>query len=244
VTDPGDVVGLLEASIDDLAHGLAADEPEWFEDRLAEFLGESRPGWAPSDDDVREASLWLLFDCPLPDGRSPIERLAARSGGRAGELLARSELRAWLLEGRTDGETFTALCPLGSGRARLEHVRPAAGDPRPGALLVGRSVPTGPQRWTLLARPRLVPTVAAPAFSALLASLEAPVGEFWRVHGGVLARTAMSLSSVASPGSSPNRAQDPDPGTRARAPRGTARRQELALERIASVLRRSRGRAA
>jgi hypothetical protein len=83
-----------------------------------------------------------------------------------------------------------ALCPLGTGRARLETSRSPEGGLPPGAFIVARSVPLGPHRWALLGRAPVVPREVVADFDALLATLEAPRGEFWRVHGGVLARAA------------------------------------------------------
>jgi hypothetical protein len=57
-------------------------------------------------------------------------------------------------------------------------------------MLVARSVPIGPGRWGLLGRAPIVDRAAVADFDALLALLDSPRGEFWRVHGGVLARAA------------------------------------------------------
>lgn len=90
-----------------------------------------------------------------------------------------------------------ALLPLaragpraGCERARLELAREPVGVIRRGAFVVARSVPLGPQRWALLGRPVVVEPSVAADFETLLAALEAPLGEFWRVHGGVLAHAA------------------------------------------------------
>jgi hypothetical protein len=242
VADPLDVAHQLDAVIGGLACDLHSTDPDWFAERLAEFGCERAGAARPEDEGVREACMWFLFDCPLADGRSPVERFAARSGGRSAELLLRSELRVWRVQTVFRAGLYGVLCPLGSGLARVEPARPPIGEPRAGALLVGRSVPLGPQRWALAGRGRIVDGVAAPAFDALLASLEAPAGEFWRVHGGVLARAACSVAAQAAQAAhAPAPAAGAEAGGRAR--RGELR-EELTLERIATALRRSRRRAA
>jgi hypothetical protein len=143
-----------------------------------------------------DAELSFLLDCPLDSGDTPLQRIRERASVRAVELLARSELRAWRIEsvdgmgGGGGGGVLDALCPLGTGRARLETVRSPVGSVTPGAILVARSVPIGPRRWGLLGRAPVVDRAAHGDFDALLAVLGSPRGEFWRVHGGVLARAA------------------------------------------------------
>jgi hypothetical protein len=183
----------LEAAVDWIGELAWASDREWCLDRLAELYEGGIDAFGPSgpdDDELRDAHLWFLLDCPLGDGQTPLWRVRQRVPDRAVELLSRSELRAWRIESAESDVALTALCPLGSGRARLELARPPVGDPRPGAFVVARSVPLGPQRWVLLGRVPVVERGAAAEFEALLASMGAPRGEFWRVHGAVLARAA------------------------------------------------------
>jgi hypothetical protein len=186
------IVGQLEEIVADLGEAMWEREPDSCAARFAEFYdgGLDAFGWAgPSSEELLEAFLWFLFDCPLPDGQTPLGSMSGRSRGHADELLARSELRAWRVESVAPGGVIQALCPLGGGRGRLELPREPLGELRPGALIVARSVPLGPERWTLLGRLPVVDPSVQTEFEELLASLEAPRGEVWRVHGGVLART-------------------------------------------------------
>jgi hypothetical protein len=157
---------------------------------LGRELWERVPDWCRefSDDDVAP---WCFLDCPLPDGGTPLWRLQQQRSERAVELLARSEVRAWLLESVPVSPPLTASCPRGGGRARLELPDRPLAELGPGAFAVARSVPLGPARWLLLGPVSVVGAAAAAAFERLIASLDAPPGEFWRVHGGVLARAAL-----------------------------------------------------
>ena len=113
---------------------------------------------------------------------------------RLEELLARAQLRAWIIESGDDGSSvLTAQCPLGEGRALLACARPPISDPRAGAFLVARSLPFGARRYLLVGRPLIVAGAGASRLSALIGSLRAPRGEFWHVHGAVVARAARSL---------------------------------------------------
>ncbi len=188
-----DLIAELEATVAALGEHTRLAEPDWCLDRFAEFYDGGIAAFGndgPSPEEALEAYLWFVHDCPLPTGETPLWRLRQRSPGRAVELLARSELRAWRLESVADACNLTALCPLGTGRVRLEAARSPAGQLGPGAIVVARSVPLGPERWALLGRAPVVEASVAAEFQALLASLHAPRGEFWRVHGGVLARAA------------------------------------------------------
>jgi hypothetical protein len=187
------LVGELEAAVRSLGELVGEVDPSWYDARFGEFYDGGLSGFGGRGPGVQarlDAELWFLLDCPLESGEWPLQRIRARAGGRALELLARSELRAWRIESVDGGGVLGALCPLGTGRARLETVRPPLGDVRPGAFVVARSVPIGPGRWALLGRAPVVDREAAGDFDALLAVLGAPRGEFWRVHGGVLARAA------------------------------------------------------
>jgi hypothetical protein len=187
------LVSELERTVRALGDETWAAEPEWCLDRVAEFYDGGIDAFGPSGpdaDELLDAQLWFLLDCPLPDGDSPLWRLGRDEPGRAVELLARSELRAWRVESIDGAGLISALCPLGAGRARLELARPPVGALCRGSFLVARSVPLGPQRWTLLGRAAVVERDAAADFEALLAVLDAPLGELWRVHGGVLGRAA------------------------------------------------------
>jgi SEC-C motif len=186
------LVGELEDAVMDLGRTTWSREPGWCADRFAEFYagGLSAFGLAgPEPEELMEALLWFLFDCPLDHGDTPLERLR-HSGGRLEEQLARSELRAWRIEAVDADGGITAACPFGTAHGRLETARDPLGGPRPGALLVARSLPLGPERWVLLGRAPVVEPSVQAEFEGLLGSLNAPAAEIWRVHGGVLARAA------------------------------------------------------
>ena len=105
-------------------------------------------------------------------------------------LLGRGEVRAWRVAS-VDGPGLLAVdCPLGAGPASValasEPERPVV----PGAFVIGRSMPVGPRRWVLLGRSSVVSGLPAVRFEQLLHSLRAPRGEFWRVHGTVVAQAA------------------------------------------------------
>jgi hypothetical protein len=184
----------LEATVLELGRAVWREHPDWYWARFGEFYdgGVDAFGRGGPDLDVRlDAELWFLLDCPLDDeGATPLHRIRQRANGRAVELLTRSELRAWRIESVDGAGELAALCPLGSGRARLETARRPLGELRPGAILVARSVPIGPGRWALLGRAPVVDRSATADFDALFSVLGSPRGEFWRVHGGVLARAA------------------------------------------------------
>jgi SEC-C motif len=189
----GRLVPELEATVQDLGRETWAREPGWCAERFAEFYGAGPVAFGlvgPSEEELLDARLWFLLDCPLPEGRTPLWARRESVAGRAVELLARSELRAWRIESVGESGLLTGLCPRGTGRARLETIRPPLGDLRPGAMVVARSVPLGPERWALLGRIPVVELSVAADFDWLLASLDAPPGEFWRVHGGVLSHAA------------------------------------------------------
>ncbi len=109
-------------------------------------------------------------------------------------LLDRSELRAWRIEGEGPQPgapgPLAAHCPLGSGPVLLASRRSLPAGIAPGAYVVARSLPVGPGRWVLLGRIAIVAPGRASRFEQLLRSLRAPRGEFWRVHGGVVAQAA------------------------------------------------------
>ncbi len=105
-------------------------------------------------------------------------------------LLGRAELRAWRIETSDAPGFWHGRCPLGSGQALIGWTRPPVGVPEPGALLVARSLPVGPERYLLLGRAAVVAVERASGFERLVRSLRAPRGEFWRVHGAVIARAA------------------------------------------------------
>jgi hypothetical protein len=168
-------------------------EPDWCLNQLSEFYDggiEALGPLGPTAPELLEAQLWYLMDCPLPSGETPLWRARREQSNRAVELLSRSELRAWRIEAVDSPRRLTADCPLGTGRARLELSRDPAGEARAGAVIVARSVPIGPERWALLGGAPIIEPEATPAFERLLASLDAPRGELWRVHGGMLVRAA------------------------------------------------------
>ena len=179
----------------ELGRAVRDRDPDWYLARFAEFYDggiEAFGRAGPGADLCLDAHLWFLLDCPLDSADTPLHGIRQRATGRAAELLARSELRAWRIVSIDDAGMLGALCPLGTGRAQLDTVRRPLGDLRTGAILVARSVPIGPRRWALLGRAPVVDRAAVADFEALLAELGAPRGEFWRVHGGVLARAALA----------------------------------------------------
>ena len=174
----------LELAIEELARDTWARDADWCAARMAEFYGHDSSGAEPYG---READLWFLLDCPLPDGQTPIWRMRQERAERAVELLARSEFRAWRIEAPP-----LAVCAHRRDRVRLERRQAGL---EPGAIAVGRSIPLGPQRWLLLGHVSSIGERDAPAFERMIGSLHAPAGEFWRVHGGVLARAALQWPS-------------------------------------------------
>lgn len=121
------------------------------------------------------------------------------SATRLSELLSRAQLRAWEVETADGCPVLSALCPLGDGRALLAYARVPQTAPTPGALVVARSVPFGPRRYLLVGRPIVVAGAAAGGLRALIGSLRAPRGEYWHVHGAVIARAAHAMTRA--PGS-------------------------------------------
>jgi hypothetical protein len=184
----------LEATVLEVGRAVWLEHPDWYRARFGEFYDGGVDGFGRGGPDLEarlDAELWFLLDCPLDgSGETPLHGIRQRASGRAVELLARSELRAWRIESVDGAGVLGALCPLGSGRARLETARRPFGELRPGAIVVARSVPIGPGRWALLGRAPVVDRDASADFDALFAVLDSPRGEFWRVHGGVLAGAA------------------------------------------------------
>lgn len=123
---------------------------------------------------------------------SPVGRLGVSGWDveRLRALLPRAELRAWCVETSDAPGLWHGRCPLGSGSALLGWSRSPRRAVAAGAFVVGRSLPVGPGRWVLLGRPAVVGVERAAGFERLVRSLRAPRGEFWRVHGGVIARAA------------------------------------------------------
>jgi hypothetical protein len=186
-----DRIAALEHTARELGVALWAADRDWCLDRVAEFYeGGADALDELSPDQLLAAQLWFLLDCPLLDGETPLWRLGREAPGRAVELLGRSELRAWRVEAVGGSASLGALCPLGTGPALLQLCSEPVGELVRGAFVVGRSVPLGPQRWLLLGGAVVVDRGAAPDFEALIATLDAPRGELWRVHGGVLGRAA------------------------------------------------------
>jgi hypothetical protein len=183
----------MERTVKLLGDEIWSSEPDWCLDRLAEFYEGGLEAFGPAGpdaDELHRAQLWFLLDCPLPDGDTPLWRLGRELTDRHVELLSRSELRAWRVLEMHDDHRLTGLCPLGGGRSRLELSRQPIGELERGCFIVGRSVPLGPERWVLIGTTTVVERSVAADFEALLARLDAPRGEVWRVHGGVLARAA------------------------------------------------------
>jgi hypothetical protein len=141
--------------------------------------------------ELREPAARLCGEHWVPDREWCAERLS--------ELLSRAEPRAWIAEAADEMRVLTARCPLGSGRALLVCAREPDPPPAAGAFLVGLSVPFGPRRYMLMGRPAVVPAAATAHFGALVASLRAPRGEFWRVHGAVLLAAARELGGERRP---------------------------------------------
>ena len=122
------------------------------------------------------------------------------SSARLSVLLSRAELRAWRVESVDAPGLVAGRCPLGSGRATLAFAREPRGVPVPGCFVVSRALPVGPGQWLLLGRASIVAGAAAVGeFERLLESLRAPRGEFWRVHGRVLARAARAAAVPSAP---------------------------------------------
>jgi hypothetical protein len=184
------MVPQLERLVEDIGDETRQREPEWFEARLAEFYdgGPDAFGFVgPTREELIAAELWFLLDCPLPSGDTPLALRRREDPAPGTELLARSELRAWRVESLASGTGFGGICALGTGRGRVEVVSESAGEIRRGSIVVGRAVPLGPERWAIVGRARVVDRLVAAEFDALLASLNAPRGEEWRVHGGLVA---------------------------------------------------------
>jgi hypothetical protein len=127
------------------------------------------------------------------DGWKPDREWCA---ARLRELLSRAELRAWRVEQADEPGVLLAGCPLEGGRALLAYARAPNGTPVPGAFVVGRSVPFGPRRYLLIGRATVVAHRHTTDFAALLGSLRAPRGEFWGVHGAVIARAARAWAAT------------------------------------------------
>jgi hypothetical protein len=183
----------LEEVVQRLGQDTLAQHPDWYHARFAEIYDGGVEAFGPLGPDRLQrlgAELWFLLDCPLPDVHSPLWRMLAHHTARAGELLARSELRVWRIATVPDAASVGAECPRTGAPVRLDFVRAPKGEPAPGAFVVARSVPLGPERWALLGPASIVESGAETEFVALLSSLEAPRGEFWRVHGGVLSRAS------------------------------------------------------
>jgi hypothetical protein len=131
-----------------------------------------------------------------------VERLGAAplTPDRLRVLLDRSEVRAWLIDGPEPGARahqnlnapglLAGRCPRGSGPALLATRRSLPEGLGRGSYLVSRSLPVGPGRWVLIGRIAHVAPARTAGFEQVLASLRAPHGEFWRVHGSVVAQAA------------------------------------------------------
>jgi hypothetical protein len=188
---PDALIAELEQTVHELGAAAWSADRDWCLDRLSEFYeGGAEALDELGSDQLLAAELWYLLDCPLPDGETALWRLGHYAPSRAAELLARSELRAWRVESIEGAQMLGVLCPLGTGRARIELSCEPIGEVVRGAFVVARSVPLGPQLWGLIGPAAVVERPAAADFEALLAALDAPLGELWRVHGGVLARAA------------------------------------------------------
>ena len=183
----------LERIVEDVGDETYDRDPEWVAEQMAEFYDRGLDAFGirgPTRDELLTAELWFLLDCPLPSGETPIALRRRQDPGRKTEMLARSELRAWRVASVGPGSGFTGLCALGTGRARIDALAGVSGELRRGAVVVGRSVPVGPERWVLIGTARVVEPEVSAEFAALLLPLDAPRGEEWRVHGGVVAAAA------------------------------------------------------
>ena len=133
----------------------------------------------------------------------PVSRLGVTGwdADRLRALLGRSELRVWRIENSDAPGFWHGRCPLGSGQALVAWSRAPRRTVVAGVFVVGRCLPVGPGRWVLLGRPAVVAPDRAGGFERLLRSLRAPRSEFWRVHGGVIARAARGWapSGLGSP---------------------------------------------
>jgi hypothetical protein len=183
----------LEDAVVRLGEETWSREHDWCLSQMEEFYDGGLAAFGPigpTPAELLEAELWFLHDCPLPSGETPLWRARRERTGRAIELLSRSELRAWRIEAIDGPRRLTVVCPLGSGGARVELARDPAGFAVPGAVVVARSVPVGPERWALLGGSPVVGPTSAREFERLLSSLDAPRGELWCVHGGMIVRAA------------------------------------------------------
>jgi hypothetical protein len=146
---------------------------------------------------VPSASNGSALDRLVDELAEPVARLGGDdwSAARLEQLLARTELRAWRVQDAGEPGVLIADCPLGTGRALLACARAPEGELVRGAFVVGHAVPFGPNRYLLVGRVTVVGRARAARFAAQIASLKAPRGEFWRVHGAVLAREARAIAA-------------------------------------------------
>lgn len=132
---------------------------------------------------------------------APIALLGAGpwSSARLAVLLARAEVRAWRVATVERDQVISGICPTGGGWAIVAWSRtPRPGPPEPDGWIVGRALPVAAGRWVLIGRPTVVGAEdAARSLTPLIRQLRAPRGEFWGVHGGVVARSARALAAGA-----------------------------------------------
>ena len=84
-----------------LGHETWETDRDWCLAQFADFYDggfEAFGSAGPDPEQLLEAHLWFLMDCPLPDGQTPLWRMGQAVTGLALELLARSELRAWRIQ--------------------------------------------------------------------------------------------------------------------------------------------------
>jgi hypothetical protein len=187
-------VGRLETLVDELGQWARRHHRQEYEAAFGEFY---RGGWpafglaGPDLDEQREADLWLTCDVPLADG----DRVLTKASGEISvdPLLPESRLRVWSIGHLLGAGLIRATCPLTGEQAMLQTVRAPAGELRPGRLLVARSVPSTPGRYTLLGRMPVVESAVHDDFADLLDQIQVDLEDpdrVWREAGGELAAAA------------------------------------------------------
>ena len=172
-------------------------EPGAFWQAFTELYGEPEMFglYGPEPEEMLEADLWIVCDRDLGAGGSPLAR-ARRQAERpevALEALASSRIRPWRIEGEPAGLTFPARCAISDEPATLEALRPPAGTPAPGRILVARSVALNDGNWALLGGAPVIDPRSQADFSALLDELIGRTPDLdatLAVRGGALLRAA------------------------------------------------------
>jgi SEC-C motif-containing protein len=194
-----EVVGLAgecERLVDSLGELAASRWPDAYYRAFYEFYRcgpESFGMWGASAEERFEAELWLVCDCDLGAGDTPLELELRERGPDAATLaaLAFSRIRPWRIESVPRAGRIEANCPLTGEAAVLELARGPAGEAEPGRTIVARSVPLGEGRFVLLGRPAVVEAEVEDDFRDLIAGLDgADPASLLGAHGGTLASAA------------------------------------------------------